>query len=98
MLNALKTLPVTFLAFICTALYGQHTVRDFIHLDTGDVRHLQGVTIYTSTYEEIIPSQQLRSDNYQRMGTAQIDLKICAKALYIAYYQNHPSKHRINCN
>ncbi|MCW3464474.1 TonB-dependent receptor [Chitinophaga nivalis] len=69
MSNALKTLPITFLAFICTNLYGQQTYRNTTPVDTGKVKTLRGVTIYTSVYKEVIPSQKLSGDNLKSLNS-----------------------------
>ncbi|MRG45299.1 TonB-dependent receptor [Chitinophaga sp. SYP-B3965] len=59
MSNALKTLLITFLAFIGTDLHAQHT-----RVDT-----LRGVTIYTSGYKEVIPSQKLSGENLKSLNS-----------------------------
>lgn len=50
---------MTFLTCICAPLYAQQTPRDAARVDTGRVKMLPGVTIYTSEYKEVIPSQKL---------------------------------------
>lgn len=69
MSNVLKTLLVTFWAFICPHLYGQQTYRNATRIDTGGVKTLRGVTIYTSTYKEVIPSQKLSADNLKSLNS-----------------------------
>jgi vitamin B12 transporter len=56
---ALKTLLVTFLIVIGSHLYGQQIYRDSTRADTGGVKTLPSVTVSTSGYKEIIPSQKL---------------------------------------
>ncbi|RAJ77264.1 hypothetical protein CLV59_10730 [Chitinophaga dinghuensis] len=63
------------MAFICTALYGQHTVRDSNHLNTGAVKALRDVTILTSPCKACIPPPQFSGENIQRMHFPQADLE-----------------------
>lgn len=69
MSNALKTLSVTFLTFICTHLYGQQTYRDTTHVDTAGAKTLRGVTISASGYKEVIPSQKLSGENLKSLNS-----------------------------
>ncbi|NSL86164.1 TonB-dependent receptor [Chitinophaga sp. Mgbs1] len=69
MSNVLKTLLITFLAFICTDLYSQRTSHPSAHLDTAGIRTLRGVTIFTSVYKEVIPSQKLSGDNLKSLNS-----------------------------
>jgi vitamin B12 transporter len=69
MSNALKTLLLTFLAFIGTNLYGQQTYRDSTRVDSGGVKTLRGVTIYKSIYKEVIPSQKLSGENLKSLNS-----------------------------
>ncbi|SIN76995.1 TonB-dependent receptor [Chitinophaga niabensis] len=60
----LKTFSITFLGlFIGIGLYGQQRA------DTGRIKTLQGVTIYTSVYKEVIPSQQLSGANLKSLNS-----------------------------
>lgn len=60
----LKTLSITFLTlFTGISLYGQQRV------DTGRIKTLQGVTIYTSVYKEVIPSQNLSGANLKNLNS-----------------------------
>lgn len=68
-LNALKTLLIAFLAFIGTPLYGQQTYRDTTRTDTARVKTLPHVTIYTSGYKEVIPSQKLAGDKLKSLNS-----------------------------
>ncbi|WP_295120131.1 TonB-dependent receptor [uncultured Chitinophaga sp.] len=69
MSNALKTLLITFCAFICTHLYAQQPNRDAARVDTSRVKTLRGVTIFTSAYKEVIPSQKLSGDNLRSLNS-----------------------------
>jgi len=69
MANALKTLLMTFLVFIGTHLYGQHTHRDSVRVDSGRVRALRNVTISTSGYKEVIPSQKLSGEQLKSLNS-----------------------------
>lgn len=69
MSNALKTFIITFLVFIGTHLYGQQPHRDSIRTDTARVKTLRGVTIFTSVYKEVIPSQKLSDENLKSLNS-----------------------------
>ncbi|MBC9930162.1 TonB-dependent receptor [Chitinophaga qingshengii] len=69
MSNAVRTLLITFLAFICTHLYGQHHHRDSIRVDTGAVKTLRGVTISASGYKEVIPAQKLSGEALKSLNS-----------------------------
>ncbi|MDQ0110294.1 outer membrane cobalamin receptor [Chitinophaga terrae (ex Kim and Jung 2007)] len=59
MSNALKTLIVAFFALIGAQGYAQQRRHDTGHADTTGVKTLRSVTVYTSAYKEVIPSQKL---------------------------------------
>ncbi|WP_291910055.1 TonB-dependent receptor [Chitinophaga sp. CB10] len=69
MSNALKTLMITFLAFIGTHSYGQKTNRDSTLVDSAGVRTLRGVTISTIAYKEVIPSQKLTGEQLKSLNS-----------------------------
>lgn len=61
--GVLKTYLITFLTlFIGIGLHGQS-------IDTGNVKTLRGVTIYTSVYKEVIPSQNLSGANLKSLNS-----------------------------
>lgn len=63
--HALKTLWVTFLVFIGTGLYAQDTART----DTSGIRTLPGVTVVTTGYKEVIPSQKLSGNALKSLNS-----------------------------
>lgn len=67
--NALKALLTTFLALPGMNLFGQQTNRDTALIDTGHVKTLPHVTISTSGYKEVIPSQKLSGDNLKSLNS-----------------------------
>jgi vitamin B12 transporter len=69
MSNVLKTLLVTFLAFIGTHLYGQQSYRNVTRVDSGGVKTLRSVTIFKSEYKEVIPSQKLTGETLKSLNS-----------------------------
>ncbi|RPD39462.1 TonB-dependent receptor [Chitinophaga barathri] len=69
MSNALKTLLIAFLAFVGMDLYAQRPYVDSARADTGRVRTLRGVTVYTSGYKEVIPSQKLSGETLKSLNS-----------------------------
>lgn len=53
------------MTFIGISLYGQDSTR----VDTSGVKTLRGVTIYTSVYKEVIPSQMLSGDRLKSLNS-----------------------------
>jgi hypothetical protein len=69
-LGALKTLLITSLVFIGTNLCGQQIYRDSTRVDTaGGVKTLPHVTISTTGYKEVIPSQKLSGDQLKSLNS-----------------------------
>lgn len=60
---------MTFLSFIGINLYGQQSYPDSARTDTGRVKTLQGVTVYTSVYREVIPAQHLSGDKLKSLNS-----------------------------
>ncbi|RFS21878.1 TonB-dependent receptor [Chitinophaga silvatica] len=69
MSNALKTLLITFLAFICPKLYGQKAYRNSAHIDTAGVKTLRGVTVSGTGYKEVIPTQKLAGESLKSLNS-----------------------------
>jgi vitamin B12 transporter len=69
MSNALKTLLITFLAFSSAHLYGQQNYRDSARVDTAHIKTLRGVTVFTSGYKEVIPSQKLSGETLKSLNS-----------------------------
>ncbi|BAV07574.1 Outer membrane cobalamin receptor protein [Filimonas lacunae] len=67
--SASNTLLITFLACISTGLYGQQTYRDTTRADTGVAKNLPHVTIATTGYKEVIPSQKLAGKNLESLNS-----------------------------
>ncbi|WP_126973602.1 TonB-dependent receptor plug domain-containing protein [Gynurincola endophyticus] len=62
---ALKTLWTTFLVFISIGLYAQDPVRT----DTSGIKTLPGVTVVTTGYKEVIPSQKLSGNTLKSLNS-----------------------------
>ncbi|RXK87212.1 TonB-dependent receptor [Filimonas effusa] len=67
--EALKTLAAVFLTVIGMNLYAQQTGRDSIRMDTSVVKTLPHVTISTSGYKEVIPSQRLAGAHLKSLNS-----------------------------
>lgn len=67
-LNAFKTLLVTFWAGTGATVYAQ-TMGNTTHVDTVNSNRLPHVTIATSGYKEIIPAQRLAGDKLKSLNS-----------------------------